>query len=220
MTKLFTVMLILFPSIVIFAQRGDVGLFAGGAYYTGDLNPGKPFQKYSPVAGAFYRYNFTDRLALRTGYSYATLISSDFQNRGLSFKTNLNEVSTQFEVNFSEFGIKVDEHNLSPYIFGGIGYTWFTAHKDSVGVKSSVQTNITSFPFGMGIKYNPLENVSMGLEWGLRKTLGSDADKIDNVYESGVRVSNAKDWYAFAGFWISIRLNLFNSERCEELRVR
>ena len=104
-------------------------------------------------------------------------------------------------------------------MFGGIGYTWFTANKDSLPKPtSSISTNITSFPFGLGLKYNPVENVTVGLEWGMRKTSGQDADKIDNVFEPGVRVSNANDWYAFAGLWVSVRLNFFNAERCEELR--
>jgi opacity protein-like surface antigen len=220
MRKLITVFLIILSSFATYAQRGDVGLFAGGSYYTGDLNPGEPFQKSLPAFGVFYRHNFNNRLAVRMGYTGTTLKGNDFQQRGISFRTNLNEVSAQFEVNFNEFGIKADENRLSPYIFGGIGHTWFTANKDSLGIGTPpVSLNITSFPFGLGVKYNPTENVSMGLEWGLRKTSGKHADKIDNVYETGMRVSSAKDWYAFAGLWISIRLNFFNSERCEELNM-
>jgi len=218
MKKLITVILIMLSSIAIYAQNGDIGLFAGSSYYTGDLNPGTPFKNSSPAFGAFYRYIFNNRLAIRTGYTGTTLKSDDFQGRGISFKTKLNEISAQLEVNFAEFGFGVNEKRLSPYIFGGLGYTWFTARKDSMGVKSDpIQANITSFPFGLGIKYMPVENLSIGLEWGLRKTFGKQADKIDNVYEPGIRISNAKDWYAFAGFWISFRLNFLKAERCEEL---
>jgi hypothetical protein len=218
MKKLIAVILIMLSSIATYAQNGDIGLFAGSSYYTGDLNPGTPFKNSSPAFGAFYRYIINNRLALKAGYTGTTLKSDDFQNRGISFKTKLNEISAQLEVNFTEFGIEAGEKRLSPYIFGGIGYTWFTARRDSMGFKSDpIQANITSFPFGLGIKYTPVENLSVGLEWGLRKNLGKQADKIDNVYEPGVRISDAKDWYAFAGLWISFRLNFLKAERCEEL---
>ena len=218
MKKLITVILIVLSSIATYAQNGDIGLFAGSSYYTGDLNPGKPFNYSLPALGAFYRFNFNNRLALKTGFTGTNLQSDDFQKRGISFKTKLNEISAQFEVNFAEFGIEAGQKRLTPYIFGGIGYAWFTAKKDSMGFKSDpLQTNVTSFPFGIGIKFIPAENVNIGLEWGLRKTIGNDADKIDNVYEPGVRVSSANDWYAFAGLWVSFKLNFFKSERCEEL---
>jgi len=218
MKKLIIVILIILSFGATYAQSGDIGLFAGSSYYTGDLNPGTPFKNSMPAFGAFYRYNFNNRIAIKAGYTGTTLQSDDFQGRGITFHTKLNEISAQLEVNFAEFGMEPNEKRLSPYLFGGIGYTWFTARKDSMGFKSDpIQHNITSFPFGLGIKYMPVENLSIGLEWGLRKNLGRQADKIDNVYEPGIRISSANDWYAFAGFWISFRLNFLRGERCEEL---
>ena len=220
MKKLITVFLIMLSSIATYAQNGDVGLFAGSSYYTGDLNPGSPFKNSLPAFGAFYRYIFTNRLALKAGYTGTNLQSTDFQGRGLSFKTKLNELSAQLEVSFAEFGIEAGQKRLTPYIFGGVGYTWFTAKKDSMGFRSDpIQTNVTSFPFGLGIKFIPVENMSIGLEWGLRKTTGNNADKIDNVYEPGVRVSNAKigmrlQVFGFHSGSISSRQNAAKSSVC------
>ena len=220
MKKLNIVILIMLTSIATYAQKNDLGIFAGSSYYTGDLNPGKQFNKSLPAFGAFYRHNFTNRIAIKAGFTTANLTSNDFQkNRNLSFKTKLNEVATQFEVNFYEFSIDRSENLLSPYIFGGIGYGWFKLKEFNGAALNQSSQSITSFPFGVGIKYNPIENVSVGLEWGLRKALGSDADMIDNVYRAGERVSQATDWYAFAGLLISIRLNFFQSDRCEELTI-
>ena len=217
MKKLTTVILIMLSSIALYAQKNDVGIFAGSSYYTGDLNPGTPFKDISPAIGAFYRHNFTNRLAIRAGFTTTNLKGNDFQNRGLSFKTKLNELSAQFEVNFYEFGIDGEDNRLSPYIFGGLGKSWYRVKEFSGAKVDEPSHSITNFPFGIGIKYNPIENVSIGLEWGLRKTFGKQADKIDNVYEPGIRISSANDWYAFAGFWISFRLNFLKGERCEEL---
>lgn len=218
MKKLITAILIMLSPIAMYAQKNDVGIFAGSSYYTGDLNPGTPFKNTLPAIGAFYRHNFTNRLAIRAGYTTTTLKGNDFQNRSFSFKTNLNEVSAQLEVNFYEFGIDREDNLLTPYIFGGMGNSWFKVKEFSgTKVKSPITQRITNFPLGIGIKYNPIENVSVGLEWGLRKTTGVYADKIDFVYQPGDRISDATDWYAFAGLCISIRLNFFQSDRCEEL---
>ena len=220
MKKLSIVMLIMLSSIAMYAQNNDIGLFAGGSYYTGDLNPDKQFNQCLPAFGAFFRHNFTKRLAIKAGYTTTKLQSNDFQNlRRLSFKSNLNELSAQFEVNFYDFSIDGDENCLSPYIFAGMGQAWFKVKEFNGTSSSQPQLGITSFPFGIGIKYNPIENVSVGLEWGLRKTIGKNADKIDHVDEVGIRISNATDWYTFAGLLISIRLNFFQSDRCEELQM-
>jgi len=233
MKKLLTAILILLFSVATFAQRSDVGLFIGSSYYTGDINPGKPFNEPLPAYGALYRYNFNPRIAIKVGLTFTQLQGSDqltkFQpDRHLWFNTNLVEGSAQLEVSFYEFKVDGDNHPITPYLFGGIGFTSFkitksnndyiTLDKDTAQNNIGKKLTLPTIPFGLGIKYNPFNNVSMGLEWGLRKTLGKNGDKMDNVYQQGIRVSSANDWYAFAGFWISIRLNMFNGYSCEEFR--
>ncbi len=255
MKKLLTAILILLFSVATFAQRSDVGLFIGSSYYTGDINPGKPFNEPLPAYGILYRYNFNPRIAIKTGLTFTKLQGADyitkFQiDRNLGFNTKLVEGSAQLEVSFYEFKVDGDNHPITPYLFGGIGYSSFkitqsnnyfvtmksgdvmdnTDHviSDNATYKKDITDNpqdnidkslpVVTIPFGLGIKYNPFNNVSLGLEWGLRKTLGKNGDKMDNVYQQGIRVSSANDWYAFAGFWISIRLNMFNGYGCEEFR--
>lgn len=255
MKKLITAILILLFSGAAFAQQSDVGLFIGSSYYTGDLNPGKPFYKPLPAYGALYRYNFNPRIALKAGLTVTQLQTSDYitkfqTGRGLFFNSKLVEGSVQLEVNFYDFKVDGENHPISPYLFAGIGYSSFKITKsnnpyvtlasgdvqdntnnvallnqDSKNpVINDPQNNINTslplpnFPFGLGIKYSPFTNISMGLEWGLRKPFGKNADKLDNVYQQGIRVSSANDWYAFAGFWVVIRLNMFNSNNCEEFK--
>jgi opacity protein-like surface antigen len=257
MKKLITAILILLFSGATFAQRSDVGLFIGSSYYTGDINPGKPFDKPLPAYGALYRYNFNPRIALKAGLTFTQLQGSDYltkfqPDRGLYFNSKLVEGSAQLEVSFYEFKVDGDDHPITPYLFAGIGYSTFKVTQSNnkfvtmntgdvmdidaanvliqnpnnkkINISDNPQDNIgkvlplPNIPFGLGIKYNPFNNISMGLEWGLRKTLGNNGDKLDNVYQQGIRVSSANDWYAFAGFWISIRLNMFNGYGCEEFK--
>lgn len=255
MKKLLTAILVLLFSGAAYAQRSDVGIFIGSSYYTGDLNPGKPFNKPLPAYGALYRYNFNPRIAIKAGLTVTQLQASDFitkfqPTRGLYFNSNLVEGSAQLEVSFYEFKVDGNNHPISPYIFAGIGYSSFKIKRSNnpyvTLASGDVQDNtnnvvlanpdpknppvnnpqdnintshpLPNIPFGLGIKYNPFTNISMGLEWGLRKPFGKNADKLDNVYQQGIRVSSANDWYAFAGFWVAIRLNMFNNNSCDEFK--
>lgn len=97
-----------------------------------------------------------------------------------------------------------------------------------------------SFPFGLGVKVNFLRNFSFGAEWGLRKTFTDYLDDVSTTYYdpnilslerseatsqladpsavkhqigSGRGNSTTKDWYSFAGIWITFKL-FNNSESC------
>lgn len=234
MKKLITVILVLFVTITVSAQHSEVGLFGGASYYNGDVNPGKPFELSKPAYGVFYRYNFDTRLAVKLGYTKGdlqgrkTFIESDDNatppvlGSSSSFKTSINELSAQFEVNFYDFSIDGDEHRVSPYIFGGVGLTSFKVgelkYDEEINPNDGLQYpkyskngSFVSFPFGLGIKFCPFKNVTTGFEWGMRKTT---TDKLDGVYTDPYRVSASNDWYSFAGIWISFRLNFFNTDRC------
>jgi len=234
MKKLIAVILVLFVTFSVSAQRREVGLFGGASYYNGDINPNNQFELFKkPFAyGLFYRYNFDSRLAIKLGYTKGELqgdkiFTEDIPVQDVSFNTKINELSAQFEVNFYDFSIDGDENRISPYIFGEMGLTFYNG--TTTYEISSLPTVVTrpptfpmqnantingycvSFPFGVGVKFCPFKNVTTGLEWGMRKTT---TDKLDGVYTDPYRVSAANDWYSFAGFWISFRINFFNSERC------
>lgn len=94
-----------------------------------------------------------------------------------------------------------------------------------------------SFPFGLGVKFNFLRNFSFGAEWGMRKTFTDYIDDVSTTYYdletlalqrseptaqladpsvvkhqigSGRGNSTTKDWYSFAGIWLTFKLS--NSE--------
>ena len=103
-----------------FAQRPqnstEFGVFLGGAYYIGDLNPNGHFSEFTrPAAGLVYRYNFKRRYAIRGNFLYGNLEARDSeskslyqQQRNLTFKTDLMELSCQFEFNYQNFEIGRD----------------------------------------------------------------------------------------------------------------
>jgi hypothetical protein len=46
-------------------QDIDVGVFVGGSYYLGELNPGRQFLFTRPAYGGLVRFNINERFAIR-----------------------------------------------------------------------------------------------------------------------------------------------------------
>lgn len=123
-----------------YAQRHEIGIFAGGANVIGDIgkdnyiNP-LPVSYFTqervgraPIAlGGIYRFNFNPYMGLRLNALYGKVIGSDYttvdkykKERDYTFINNIIEGSLIFEYNF--FSINdFDGSKHSPYIFMGLG---------------------------------------------------------------------------------------------------
>ncbi len=203
----FSVFIFLFVSIPSFAQvKSNLGFFVGTSYYMGDINPARQFYKPSLAVGGLYRLTINPRQAFRASVIYGSVKANamDFSNlylqsKAAKFSASMVDASVAFEFNFFPATFKPFQVNLSPYTFVGIGYEIILLSTYNTGHHFSV-------PFGTGIKYNPNKKITMGLEWSLRKTF-RDADAIDGVENPGVQsLINNKDWYSFAGFFITFRI--------------
>jgi hypothetical protein len=186
-----------------YLKTSEVGFFFGGSYYLGDLNRIGHFRFLQPAAGAFYRYNFNPRWSFKLGGYYGKVTASDLksrnpiqQARGLSFRSNILEISPQFELNFLPYSMGDAKKPFSPYIFAGlslfhfnpqakVGDTWYdlqpigTEGQGTLAYKTRpYSTTRLSFPFGIGFKISFRERFGFGAEWGLRQ---SNTDYIDDV---------------------------------------
>ncbi|MFV0305850.1 MAG: DUF6089 family protein [Moheibacter sp.] len=123
-----------------FAQRHEIGVFAGGANVIGDIgksnyiNPMPVSSEENetigrvPLAfGLLYRFNFNPYMGFRLSGTYGKVIGADFsapeeykKERGYTYKNNIIEGALLFEYNFFNINEK-DGKKHSPYIFGGIG---------------------------------------------------------------------------------------------------
>jgi hypothetical protein len=186
----------------------DLGFTGGASYYLGEINPSRQFYKPSPAFGAFGRYNLNNRQAFRLSFNYISIKASDadFDNvyqqlRNASFSASFIEVASTFEFNFLPYITNKKQKGFSPYLYGGLGYTFLLNGPDNKGSHINV-------PFGFGIKYSLSKKVGVGLEWGMRKTFNDYTDNITNPGGEAMKSSfNNNDWYSFAGFFISFRLN-------------
>ncbi|MFP4064847.1 MAG: DUF6089 family protein [Bacteroidales bacterium] len=209
------------------AQVYELGLFGGGAYYSGDLNQGPQgqFKHPAPAFGGFIRYNLDNHLSARVNLAHGNVSGTDegspfsiLENGGVfRFETNITELSVQGEVNFLPYVTGEEESLFSPYLFLGMGYLFFDGNYGS-GTKTHLDTaeqpdadnKISStYLFGGGLKYHITSNISGGMEWGLRRT---GTDYLDQVSLRGNPRGN--DWYGFAGLILTYKIIDRSSARC------
>lgn len=206
-----------FLSLYSYGQRSEVGLFAGGSYYLGDLNPSSHLGNTKPAVGVVYRYNLNLRWALKFNGIYGTLVGDDAskvgfdKERNLSFKSSLMDVSGQIELNFLPYFTGSDKYNLSPYIFAGLSVFSFNPKAEYKGEWYDLQPLGTegqgttaypnrktysltqvAFPFGIGVKYGLTKYLCLGAEWSMRKTFTDYLDDVSTTYVDPIRLEAEK----------------------------
>ena len=192
------------------AQRSEAGVFAGGAFYLGDLNPTGLFSQTQLAVGAIYRYNLTARWALRGNVLWGTITADDAKHdnpRNLNFRSRIGELSVQAEINFLTYFTGSNRYRFSPYIFGGVGLftfnpqgyhycpillssRWVDLRELSTEGQGLIEypdvkiynTVQVAFPFGLGFKYSLNSTFSIGLEWGMRFTFTDYLDDVSGFY--------------------------------------
>ncbi len=216
----FITALIVLVSSATYAQTYDAGVFAGGSFYLGDLNPYmKPanlFVNNQPAFGGILRYNHNQHVAARLNASFAMIKGSDENSPynilppGIfEFNTNIVELSLQGEINFLPFISGDIETRFSPYLFGGVGGIGFkTRTKLNMGEvylesekepKEDAKFSYLGL-FGFGLKVNIARDFTAGIEWGFRST---DSHDLDEVRFKGNPEN--KDWYSVFGLSLTYK---------------
>ncbi len=205
MRKSFVLVLIILLTSQAFSQKSEFGLFLGGSYYLGDLNPQLHFALTKPAVGIIYRYNFNPRVTLKINALYGNVVGDDLKtktnaNRNLSFKSPIIELSPNVEINFLPFTLGNSKTPFTTYVFGGLALFRFDpqanyngnyyhlqplgteGQRTSVYNKKPYSLISVSIPFGIGFKKNIGKHVSFGIEWGLRKTFTDYIDDVSTQY--------------------------------------
>jgi len=208
MKKIIGIIFIFSFTVQVWGQKkAEIGFFGGASYYLGDINPTKQFYDASPSFGGLFRYAINQRYALRADLFYGSLKGNDLdssspfqQQRARHFNTNVLETALLFEFNFLEFQPREHATIFSPYISAGLGYTFMIN-------SSTTAPNHVTFPFSLGVKASFSRRVTLGFEWGPRKTF---IDKVDGLVNPGgdqyKSAFHNNDWYYFTGFSISYKL--------------
>ena len=156
----------------IFSQNNEIGFFAGGANYIGDVGPTTYIQPFSQnasnnlVAGIIYRKNFNDRISARAKFNYAKIGSSDIwpntvdyrQARGLYFRNEIKELGLGIDFNFLEFDVLENSLQMTPFISTGISFFRYNALRYQIGVLEAT-------------KYGDASNISIPITLGYKLSL-------------------------------------------------
>lgn len=186
------------------AQTLEVGAFGGGAYYLGDLSPNEfphgHFDKNGLAYGGVLKYNFNQRLSVGLSATYTEITLDD----PIINTIEIYELAISGEINFFPYSLSDGNNSWTPYIFGGVAY-----FEPVTDYTKSLRENI-SFPFGIGIRVNPINKIGVNLFWGPRKTLTDNLDDTDSL-------GYHDDWYVFYGLNITFAFRLKKDNSCRNI---
>ncbi len=209
-------------------ERVEGGLFLGASYYNGDLNPDRLFYRSKPSVGGIVRVVFNERLAFKgtmtlveiqgeypqSGIQYPT--SSGRSSAFYGFQRTIADFSTQVEINFFDYDqpFRRKETRFTPFVSTGLAYTFFSRYGSDESGGSENPHFILSLPFGVGVKWKPVDWLHVGLEWSFRKTFVDDLDyigpgDIDPSDPYGFQQPSDwhnNDWYSIAGVFFTFDL--------------
>lgn len=194
-----------FASLSLHAQL-EVGIFGGGSFYMGDLNPTKPFHQSGVSYGLIARYNLSGRWTGRLHAYQGTIAGDDEKSgwkpeRSLAFTSGINELAGIIEFHFLPYYNGSMKNFWTPYIFGGFALLY---HKPEISEKElrdfgtegqnypgdlwdnatrdSYSYYVFSIPFGVGVKYSFSKHIGASVEWGMRKTFTDYLDDVSTTY--------------------------------------
>jgi hypothetical protein len=197
-----------------FLPHREIGFWAGGSHYMGDLNNEFIFIPIiRPAGGLIWQKNFSNRWSWRNTANFGQISGDDrhsnqplYNNRNLHFKSIVAEVNSQAVFNFFPFEIGAPMEGwvfpFSPYMFWGLGAFYFNPKAQYQGVwyklkdldtegqgtvvymKRNYSRVQVNMPFGMGIKAGIGPRASLGFEWGFRKIWSDYIDDVSSTYPS------------------------------------
>ncbi len=214
-----------------FTQKtADIGLWGGTSTYFGDLSETGHFQKFNPNFGAYFRYNFNARVAMR-----AMFITGRFAEEGFIegvpgyFDKPVQDLSLQVEINYLKYILGVKNTPYTSYLLAGVGVTYFNYEMDPAfisafnpyhnKVNAEIKESVIAptIPFGIGFKYTLGERWEVGLEYLMRKMF---VDKLDNLDDPLAYITSDdreiiftdsvhnNDWSAYLGLHLTYKIYL------------
>lgn len=190
------------------AQNLELGLWGGGAIYSGDLSPqefGLYTESIGPAGGIFLRMNPAKPISLEFGLNLGKVsaedgVTNDNTTRMLNFRSNITELALKADLHLFRLG-NPKATQVVPYVMAGASVFRFNPEANFDGNWIELQPlateaqgapgyddpySLTDFALlaGGGIKFIFKERFTIGLELGGRKTF---TDYLDDI--SGTNVN-------------------------------
>lgn len=188
----------------VFSQKGyEVGALAGVSFYVGDLNPSYSLKSPGPTLMVLGRYNFNTRTSLRFDIGAGRLIGKDSlsenpfqQARNLSFRTDFVDAALSFEFNFFNYVHGSRDQYFTPYVFGGVGFTYYNPRAklndewynlrylgtEGQAVGDEYSRIAPVLAYGMGVKMDINYEWSFNIEMSARQMFSDYLDDVSTVY--------------------------------------
>lgn len=191
------------------AQINEIGVFAGGSNYIGDIGPTTYIAPEKPALGILYRWNRSPRHSYRFSLIHAKLAAADMnsdvsgrRDRYLAFKNTVTELSAGMEFSFFDFNLHTDEFKLTPYVYTGLSYFFYDESYFNNSGRQQMQNKkaTLAIPMILGLKAHIAPSFVLGVEAGARYTFTDNLDGSHPENESlGFGNLESNDWYVFTG---------------------
>ena len=211
MRKLVLVFVTVLLTVSVHAQKtADIGIWGGTLTSVhGDMDEDAPFQSFNLNFGAYFRYNFNARVAMR-----AMFLTGKFASKGTvesapwEFDKSVKDLSLQAEINYLRYILGKKKLRFSPYVTFGIGVAFFpytytsgrlaTDPLGPAGIlgfnpahpvldeledgEPGFEESVTTptIPFGIGFKYTIGDRFGLGVEYQMRKYMSDKLDDLDD----------------------------------------
>ena len=215
MRTLLTVFLLLVAGLLQ-GQTYEIGIFAGGANFIGDVGRENYIYPSAWALGGIAKWNRSKRYAWRGTLYYGQMVIDDSksqagnrQQRGFNFKNSVKEASLGLEFNFVDYNLHKLGPAFTPYLYTGLTYFRYNYHYWDAGVLQNFDQEEGSFaiPMTLGFKARLNQYLILGGEIGARYTF---TDNLDGSNPEGsnfeeFRFGNiiSKDWYVFSGITLT-----------------
>jgi len=217
MRYFFLILLSAFLANNVDAQIYEVGIFAGGSNFIGDVGATDYISPNQTAFGAIVKWNRSTRHSFRASVIFSDLKGVDGKSddprrkqRGYEFKTSILEISAGMEFTFLDFDLHKSGTKGTPYLYSGISLVnhdnyYFTP----AGQFTSENTSswAMGIPMVLGYKTNISHHFVLAAEIGARYTFSDELD--GSVPDSADREplsfgnTNNTDWYMFTGITLT-----------------
>jgi len=216
------------------------GVGAGAFIYQGDLTPSSigSYKTLKPVISLFAAKLFSPSFSLRANFAFGALKGDDAkynnpeyrQQRNFNFRTPVAEISGIAEWNV--LGRNYNSKGFSPYLFGGIGYSflkikrdWSNLNTSYFSAESALLTGLAEdaqhslpkgllvFPVGIGARYYLSDKIGISAETSYRL---ASTDYLDG-FSKAANPSKSDHYYSHT-IGVVYRLGKKNMLDCPVIR--
>ena len=206
-------LIFLFFCLNIFSQKNEVGFFAGGSNYIGDIGPTTFINPSSLAIGFIYRKNFDQRISARAKINIINIKSDDLKSSSTFrsqiqkkyFENTVLEFGLGVDFNFLDFNLTEPSFQMSPYLSIGVSYINFNNYGDGLSptpIKLDKNKNI-AVPITLGYKIKPKNNFIFSLEVSASPTFSDNIDGSDDKILTQFGSSLSNDWYVYSGITVT-----------------